>query len=692
MRTGAIFARGSCRALKWMALFGVVFALGAGSAFAQVAIGVKSVTVVEKGAGNTVEEGALLTVRVTLDKRVPRSSSDTPGTATVTLTEVVASGALGDMGNAEANDVTLPGDTGSGITVTIPEQAESGTLNIVTGRDLDAVDEKFRLSAVVTGVTGATEDDDGTDQDNTATATPKTFDGKIVDVQDQVYELKLKTTARDVKEGSTFEVTLRAVPDRPANEDVNVFLQMSDTTNFTLDADGNTPGNMRTLNEEAENMLHTVEIMAKANDKNRTDDTLLIEAFTGQVGRSSETTELNITVLDMHKLPDADAIEAEARDNKKYADGMMVTSVAEGGMVYVWVEVTNTTRDAVSDDEKFTISLAAADQNQLLDFRVSPSSLETEARGGFTSSGDDTEMVGPFTLEALSDEDIGEEELMLHVNLTGQSTTYGAGESNGMFSIAIEDTSKPLVWAKSDMEIQEAVYAAKSEGPMYPGDSFELMTTDLFMMAEGVTVAYSATSDGDAASASASASMVTVTAAEAGMAHITITGTASMSSGAKALPQTMSNIASVIFPVEVMDRPMTYMLSGPDDDMNIAEGGMGAMITVTANQAVDMETEVMVMRDRAMSSASDDDYMLDPMMITIMAGEMTGSAMVTAVEDNMMEDMEELVLYAMVGDMDVEGEVKLYLWDAAVPALPIIAQLLLAAFLAIGGYRRYLRR
>ena len=35
MRTGAIFARGSCRALKWMALFGVVFALGAGSAVAQ---------------------------------------------------------------------------------------------------------------------------------------------------------------------------------------------------------------------------------------------------------------------------------------------------------------------------------------------------------------------------------------------------------------------------------------------------------------------------------------------------------------------------------------------------------------------------------------------------------------------------------------------------------------------------------
>ena len=35
MRTGAIFARGSCRALKWMALLGVVFMLGTGQVAAQ---------------------------------------------------------------------------------------------------------------------------------------------------------------------------------------------------------------------------------------------------------------------------------------------------------------------------------------------------------------------------------------------------------------------------------------------------------------------------------------------------------------------------------------------------------------------------------------------------------------------------------------------------------------------------------
>ena len=54
--------------------------------------------------------------------------------------------------------------------------------------------------------------------------------------------------------------------------------------------------------------------------------------------------------------------------------------------------------------------------------------------------------------------------------------------------------------------------------------------------------------------------------------------------------------------------------------MNIVEGGMAAMLTVTANRAVGMDTEVMIMRDRAMSTAMDSDYMPVPTMITIESG------------------------------------------------------------------------
>ena len=64
-----------------------------------------------------------------------------------------------------------------------------------------------------------------------------------------------------------------------------------------------------------------------------------------------------------------------------------------------------------------------------------------------------------------------------------------------------------------------------------------------------------------------------------------------------------------------------------------------------------------------------------------------------AVEDGMTEDMETLTLEGrrFGGGMKTNA-VSFNLWDVAVPALPVIVQLLLAAFLAIGGYRRYRRR
>ena len=87
------------------------------------------------------------------------------------------------------------------------------------------------------------------------------------------------------------------------------------------------------------------------------------------------------------------------------------------------------------------------------------------------------------------------------------------------------------------------------------------------------------------------------------------------------------------------------------------------------------------------------DYSLTPPMVTIMAGEMSGSVMVMATEDGMAEEMEMLTLFLVVDEMQMTDQsVSFYIWDATVPALPLIAQLLLAAFLAIGGYRRYLRR
>ena len=277
-------------------------------------------------------------------------------------------------------------------------------------------------------------------------------------------------------------------------------------------------------------------------------------------------------------------------------------------------------------------------------------------------------------------------------------------------TLTVEDGTERLVWPKTDQEIQNHVYAQKEAGMgadmmFNPGEMIEITPSALFNAATGVTVSYTAKSDHDhVATTTVSGGMVTVTAGdEVGMAHITITAHASMPSTAKGLPQTDPREASVIFPVEVGLAALTIEISGPAD-MNIVEGDMdhpngtmaSAMVTAEANRDVTEDVTVTLMRDRAMSSASDDDFMADP--IVIKAGTKTGSTMVMAEDDGMMENMdnmpEELVLYGMAEGMagEVTGTVTLYIWDYPVPALPVIAQLLLAAFLAIGGYRRYRRR
>ena len=220
------------------------------------------------------------------------------------------------------------------------------------------------------------------------------------------------------------------------------------------------------------------------------------------------------------------------------------------------------------------------------------------------------------------------------------------------------------------------------------GDYIMVDMSMLYEVADGVEPTYTAMSDmPDVLKASASGTMLTLTPMSDGNAMIMV----------EAIDSASQSIVSVMYDAMVGAAAITYTLTGPTD-ANIVEGGMdhangtagSAMLTVTASAAVAADTEVMIMRDRGASDATEDDYMVEE--LTIMAGETMGTAMVTATADDMAEHMEELVLYAMVDGMEAEGDVHLHIWDAAVPALPIIAQLLLAAFLAIGGYRRYLRR
>ena len=274
------------------------------------------------------------------------------------------------------------------------------------------------------------------------------------------------------------------------------------------------------------------------------------------------------------------------------------------------------------------------------------------------------------------------------ISVTAADTASGGSAAGVSFDAAV--MAQASIVAKSQAEVDKVFMDAGADMLMAGGDAVMVDMSMLYTIAPGVEPTYTAMSDmADVLAASTSGMILTLMPMSAGDAMIMV----------EAVDSGSQSIVPVMYDASVAAAAITYMLEGPEM-MDLVEGGMAhangtpgsAMLTVTASAMVAADTEVMIMRDRSESDATDDDFMLDPMMITIEAGMDSGSTMLTAVDDGMDEPMEELVLYAMVDGMAAEGEVHLHIWDAAVPALPVIAQLLLAAFLAIGGYRRYLRR
>ena len=576
-------------------------------------------------------------------------------------------------------------------------KAKTGTLALLVLHDNhEAENDAFYIMAT------------GGDVDLDATAAQNKITPEVVieDDEEQKVTVKMGTrTSSTVYEGDSGddlpEFTVAADPER-VDLPLEVRLDMVDLAGVTVSsAEISVSKSSMTLMDGTTDNSDTVTVHLPSSDGNRVDNDYELQASVNVYSVASggyqtiPVASHPIKVLDRHKLPELTVSPATA-------------TVAEGGMVELTLMINrNPANTTVSSTEKLQytqeevtvmLSSGAGSTASMSDYSImtNPVTFPKRERGAYTAS-------MKVMVEAADDDELDAMEmLVLDAMVAGSVAANGTDKDMHMSvsTLTIEEGTTKLVYPKTDEEIQAVIYAAKEAGMgadmmFNPGEMIEIESAGaLFNAAEGVTLSYSAMSDNDdVATVAVSGAMVAVTAEglPGVMAHITITAHASMPAGAKGLSQTDPREASVIFPVEVGLAALSIVLSGPDD-MNLAEGGMGGMVTATANRMVTADTKVTLMRDRSKSSADDMDFEADP--ITILAGQMSGSTMVMAVEDDMMEDMEELVLYGMTEGMEgeVTGEVMFYLWDAAVPALPIIGQLLLAAFLALGGYRRYRRR
>ena len=632
MRIGAIFARGSCRALKWMALFSVVFALGVGSATAQFTPDPTYDTDGFKveGLGKTIMEGEGATITVSMRATIDGGTA-AQTTVTVTVAEVAPAAETptdDTSDNAETADVILNNATvelvfknnptpDGGTTPEAIKDTQSAAVFVQTVHDIDAEREDFALSVTVAG--GGTS----ITQDN--------IESTVVEDEKQAYVLKI--TTEEPSEGTTtIDGTVTADPAH-VNMAANLRLHLDDP-DYSLDnatLTGFAIGNATAITGAVAS--HTFMITPPTNDGNREEDTVTASLYSGTAGNENLEDEEPIKVADANALPavtatvilldeDGDPVDPQPEDG--------VESIMEGQTVDLKINVVDKDGKGMDADEKLMVMLTPTGDAGAQDYRLSMHPVEI-------ASDDDSATV---ELTASEDQDVGMEMLMFDATVSGDGKIGGKAigtetrMSMGIVSLAITDTTAKLVEAKLDEEIQAVVYAAKDEGEgedelFNPGETIMVDASMLFTAAEGVGVVYTATTDMmDVAGVSTSGSMVTVTAGEpGGPAHITVTATAQPPAGAMALPQTSPNVARAIFPVDVVLRALSIDVM-PESEM--IDEGMSTKVMANASRAVEEDTSV------ALEVVGAVDMM--PEAIMIEAGMDSGYVELTATADDDTED------------------------------------------------------
>ena len=670
-----------------------------------------------------VAEGLLTTVKVTVrwtNEQITalRRGGATPPAATVGIRVVHVNDPATWLSPAETSE--RPGTAQLGgydavlatTTVTVPVptapttnpnsrghyKENTGTTRLSLPQDIDAEEEAFAIHVVSEGSSGIMlGPNEGVQMSDTIV---------IEDDEPQGIELSRDpASTAPVLEGGN-DVMFKAVA-KPPREDLplQVRYNVTDSRGVSVSSQlytltGST-GTIPVGDKGKDNVTFTT----PENDEDREDIDLKVHAevvsFSLRSGAFDDiqTDSVDLTVLDIHKLPVLllDTVMP------------MTADVEEGGEVELTMQIDRNPANTIrrtSEGQEYTsepvtvmFSMGAGSTASAMDYEIMTNPVEVPKHNGRAPWTQDVKV----TIMASSDQVLDDMEmLVLAAEIDGtENGKYGENTASdsyaGVSTLTIEDDTAKLVWAKTDDEVNAAVTAAKTAGvgadDMFTaGEMVKIMGSALFGAGEGVTLSYSAkTSDPKVVDYSVSNGEVTVTAMGKGDAMITITAHASMPAGVTINKQTDPGEASIDIPFEVGLEALTIELEGPDAGMNLVEG-MEYTITAKANRAVEMDTMVELVQTDG--TASPADYEVES--ITIMMGESMGTTKLMVKDDGMMEnegDMTEmLTLEGRIGAMKTTNSLMFYLWDAAVPALPVIAQLLLAALMALGGYRRYLRR
>ena len=538
-----------------------------------------------------------------------------------------------------------------GINVAVGQsQSYTATRTFGLNDDLDAENGQFRLTGSVAGI-GTT-----TTQDPIGHYT-------IVDKDPQKYVLSIGNTRNMIDEATTGDPTqvfLVADPKRTVPEAVPDFTVRGPRGFFAgLGADGaleqsNIEAALDNGNDGAPSApAFVIGNISPSADKNRSDDTMTLMLYTGGVGASDVVNELSITVVDIHKLPAADAITAEAKDDDTGGDE--VTEITEGGdPVYLTITVdrgsdTDPRNKTTTEALAINISSSAA---QTGDFKVEPArvGLGTDSTRGEQMT---TEVI---KLTALTNDDVGVEDLVLNLVVSGVAGSP-EGDATGTFSITVIDKTEPKIWAlpEGEQAIEDASDAAAGDDGLNPRDSFMVEGSALFGVMAGYSPRYSVSASGDdAVDVSVSPTAVSVTAKKAGTSMVRVTATAEMASSSFTSEQSVSDEALIMFEVTVVDKDLVVTVTA--DPTEIMEGGTST-ITATANREIEMGDDAVEINLEVVGDAT-----VEPGSIMIAMGEMSGSAMLTATEDDDYAD-ETVTVVATGSGIDAARQIAIAVMD-----------------------------
>ena len=531
MRTGAIFARGSCRALKWLALFGVVFALGAGSAAAQITVTVPDE--VNEDADVDLRVGGTLSIPVDTPAgilTIAASAAPTAGTATATAT----AGEAEDFGSIASVQIATPANPSTATAARSFSIPAGHALVWSVGRDPNnAEDEVVNVGAFTATHTVTT----GTAISGITGPTGK--DGVVIkDTDPQGYELSGATSITEGNATAT-TLTLTAVPPLTVrlggdSGEASFGLEPNDPSKFTL-----TPGDV-TFGGTEGTADATIQALA---DGDRDDGTVTVTAYGGSPLAALDALDLSVT--DVNALPETADITAVAYS--EMTGGDMVTSVEEGDTVYLEV-MADRGSDGYPSGEAIEVALST------------DSSLATLGAEMAVVPDGTGEQKAPRVALTATEVDTFPQAGMLDVSLTasGATATNGSGSVTGTpLSLTITDATVKQTSVKDGA--MAALYGARdaamgSDGMLNPGDDFSVDNDMLFDSADGFTFQVDARSSMPAVVSvddSSGDSISIMPESAGGPAKITLTATAIPETSSFIPTQVSESVATIEFEVTV---------------------------------------------------------------------------------------------------------------------------------------------